>query len=621
MAALHKITTLPQMSIAISLDGQYLGPVYTEYRINASYKELPKHLIEAVVAAEDKRFFFHKGFDPIALLRAFWKNLKNFSIVQGGSTITQQLARIAVLRSNKKTLKRKLIELLTAIKIERIATKDEILETYLNAVYLGRNIFGVKTASLEYFGKNVSELDLNESAYLAGLIQAPNKYYQSEELSNKRKNKVLELMHKNNFIKKEELVKYKTSNVNHFSFREYSTSNRINYYLDYVKKYLLENHFDFFPYKRMVIKTSFERIFQDAIDQAMNEIAKDNEQKICCLIIDKNDGGVKAIGSGMAPGYEYFNVAINGYLQPGSTLKPFILAEALKQGFSLESKFESKKLCIDLGGGRKWEVKNFNDIYRGKISLAEALIYSDNTVFAQLVLQLDINRLKEFLKAVGIDIGIPTPALATGCTSKGISPLQIAAAYTVFSNKGYYLPPNPIIELKTITGEKLFESKVSPRHAIENIIASEIDEVLKRVAIEGTGIFEKITVPNLRAKTGTTATDSWYVSYDDKYHLLTWVGEKSKYECNNGEQDHDKFQQQVEKIQPIKKETACEIRKPEKAITAKLLAERIWKYLMTKNNLSEFFEIAKGIDKLNSAQAAELEEYFMPWGKYGEIHR
>jgi len=209
MAALHKITTLPQMSIAISLDGQYLGPVYTEYRINASYKELPKHLIEAVVAAEDKRFFSHKGFDPIALSRAFWKNLKNFSIVQGGSTITQQLARIAILRSNKKTLKRKLIELLTAIKIERIATKDEILETYLNAVYLGRNIFGVKTASLEYFGKNVSELDLNESAYLAGLIQAPNKYYQSEELSNKRKNKVLELMHKNNFINKKDVIKHK----------------------------------------------------------------------------------------------------------------------------------------------------------------------------------------------------------------------------------------------------------------------------------------------------------------------------------------------------------------------------------------------------------------------------
>lgn len=612
MTVLHKIVKLPQVSMAISFDGKCLGRLYTEYRINTSYKELPRHLLDAVVSAEDKRFFSHKGFDLIALLRAFWKNLKNLSIVQGGSTITQQLSRIAILHSNKRTLKRKFLELLTAIKIERTFVKKEILEAYLNAIYLGHNIFGVKIAAWEYFGKNVSELELNESAYLAGLIRAPNRYLQAEKLATQRKNKVLKLMYKNSFINEEEFIKHKAFSVKPLCPQ---IPFEFNYYLDYVKKYLLKNHHDLFPFRQMVVKTTFDRNCQAAIDQTIKEITSNNrEQKICCLILDKNDGGVKAIRIGTDCKSEYFNIAINGYLQPGSIIKPFILAEALNQGFSLESKFESKKLCVDLAGWKKWEVKNFNDIYRGRISLAEALIYSDNTVFAQLILHLDFNKLKVFLKKVGIDAGIITPAIATGATSRGISPLQIVAAFTVFSNKGYYLPPTPIIELQSITGEKLFNSKIAPCYVLDYNIAGEVDDVLKRVTKEGTGIFKKINVSNLRAKTGTTNSDSWYVSYDDKYHLLTWVGKNQVDDCNKNEQGH------ILLPQPMEKEVDCEIQEPEKAITAKQLAERIWEYLRTKNILGDFLGVAKGIDKLTSTQVTELEGYFMPWGKYGEVY-
>lgn len=616
---LSDLVKLPQFSIAISTDGQPLGFIYTEFRINALNKELPIHLIHAVISAEDKRFYFHKGFDLIALLRASWKNLKNFSIIQGGSTITQQLARVAILRSNKRTLKRKLLELLTAIKIERISTKQEILKTYLNSIYFGNNIYGVKTAAWRYFDKSISDLDLNESAYLAGLIRAPNKYCLSlsEELANKRKEKVLELMHKNNFISKDIFIKHKAHSLKHSYFRKPSSLNYPNangYYLDYVKKYLLKNHADLFPYKQMIIKTSFDIGCQNAIDQTIKEIASNKrEQNICCLIMDKNDGGVKAVTSGIDCESEHFNIAINGYLQPGSTIKPFILAEALNQGFSLDSIFESKKLSIDLSGWNNWQVKNFNDIYRGKISLAEALINSDNTVFVQLMLRLNIDKLRIFLKKLRIDVGILTPALATGATSRGISPLQVAAAYTVFSNKGYYLPPTPIIELKTITGKRLFKSELLPCYVLDQSIASEIDDVLKKVPTEGTGVFINNKVLNLRAKTGTTSSDSWYVSYNDKYHLLTWVREKSNYEYNISEQDY-KLPQSIEK------ENYCKYKNAEKAITAKQLAETIWKYLRTKGLLGDFAEVAKGVDGLNCRQVTELEGYFMPWGKYGEVH-
>lgn len=621
MADFHEMINLPQVSIVTSFDGLYLGPIYTEYRINASYSELPRHLIEAVVSAEDKRFFSHKGFDLIALFRACRENIKHLSIRQGGSTITQQLARNAIIHSNEKTLKRKLLELLVSIRIENIATKEEILEAYLNAIYWGRSIFGVKIAAWEYLGKDLSSLDLNESAYLAGLIRAPNRYLQTEELVNKRKNQVLDLMCVNNFLNKEDLLKYKAINIP-FKTHHALPSRQIiaGYYLDYVKKYLLDNHADHFPLRQMSIATYFDQKCQEAIDRTIEEFAPVIEQqKICCLVTDNNSGGVKAMRSGVDYESEFFNIAVDGYLQPASTLKPFILAEALNQGFSLETKFESRELCIDIPGGQKWQVRNFNDVYRGNISLAEALIYSDNTVFAQLMLHLDWNKLKALLKAVGIDVGIPTPALATGATNKGVSPLQIAAAFTIFSNRGYYLPPTPIMELKTITGEKLFENEVLPRYALENSIADEVDDVLRRVVTEGTGTFNNALIPNLRAKTGTKDSYSWYVSYDDNYHLVTWVGENCQDERDSYGLNHIPPQRIEQGGHFTQKNTTHHGGKQEKAITAKRLSERIWQYLTTKNNLGDFLGVAEGINKFNSTQVSELEGYFMPWGKYGKI--
>jgi penicillin-binding protein 1A len=510
---------------------------------------------------------------------------------------------------------------LVAIKLEKIADKKGILETYLNAIYFGHNIFGVKTAALEYFGKDLSELDLNESAFLAGLIQAPNKYCisQNKELGNKRKNKVLELMHKNNFISRSDLIRNKANSLKPAYSRERSTFNYLStnaYYLDYVKKYLLKNHADLFPFRQMIIRTTFDENCQTAIDKTIEEVALNNKgQKLSCLIMDKNDGGVKALRSGIDYQSECFNIAVNGYLQPGSTIKPFILAQALRQGISLESKFESKKLSVELLGGKRWEVRNFNDIYRGSISMAEALIYSDNSVFAQLISYLDLDALKTFLKEVGIDIGMPTLALATGAICPGISPLQVVAAYTVFSNKGYYLPATPINGIETPSGEKLFRSNLSTRYVLDSTIADEIDDVLRRVPTEGTGNFKNLVIPNLRAKTGTTDTESWYVSYDDKYHLLTWVGEKRSFECDEGEKGY------VSISQSIGKRTENEYsEKTEKAITAKQIAQRIWEYLRTKNKLGDFSVVAKGIEKLNSTKVTELEGYFMPWGEHGKIY-
>jgi len=627
MSNIKNMIKLPQISIAISSDGLYLGTVYTEYRINADYAELPKSLIEAVVSAEDKRFFYHKGFDFIALLRAIWKNLKNFSVIQGGSTITQQLARIAIICSQRRTIKRKLLEILTAIRIERISAKEEILEAYLNAVYFGKNIYGIKTASLAYLDKNVSNLNLNESAYLAGLIRAPNRYLtQNHEIGNNRKNKVLELMYKNKLISKEVLIKNKSKNIIPSHFLK---SNAYNYlisnghYLDYVKKYLLKNHPDLFPCRQMIIRTALDKKCQTAIDRAIEDMDSNNKLKaICCLIIDKNDGRVKALRNALDKKHRCFNIVINGYLQPGSTIKPFILAEALNQGFSLESKFESKKVCIDIAGGKRWEVRNYNEIYRGRISLAEALIHSDNTVFAQLIMQLDIKKLQELLMKVGIDVGIPTPSLATGAINKGVSPMQIAAAYTVFSNGGYYFSPLPVLEASSINGDKLLESRVIPHYVLEKSTANEIDDVLRRVVLEGTGKLDNFAITNLRAKTGTTMTDAWYVSYDNEYHILTWVGEESEGDYNhsrlvcNPYSEASKISREEEAIKPA---SFFDDRKLEKGITAKQLAKRIWEYLKTKGSLGNFYGVAKGIERLDYNQIIELESYFMPWGEYGQV--
>lgn len=613
---MEELIKLPQISSVISSDEQFFGFVFTEYRINASYEDLPKHLIYAVISAEDKRFFSHKGFDPISLLRACWKNAKNRAIVQGGSTITQQLARVAIIRSNKRTLRRKLLELLAAVKLEKTANKKQILEAYLNAIYFGSNKFGVRIAALKYFGKDVSELDLNESAYLAGLIRGPNRYCldRDSELGNVRKDRVLELMHRNKFISKPDFAENKGNNVKLSCLSKHSPPHcpkTDGYYMDYLRKHLLKNYGDIFPSRQMLVKTMFDRKCQDAITKTIRESSYEGQHKICCLILDKSSGGVKALNNGLDYNSEPFNIAISGYLQPGSTIKPFILAQALKQGFSLESKFESKELSMHLFGER-WEVRNFNEIYRGQISLAEALVYSDNTVFAQLAYHLNLDELKTFLKTISIEVGQPTPALAIGAIGGGVSPLQVAAAYTIFSNKGVYLPPTPIIELRSITGERLFESRLFPKYVLDSTIASEIDDVLKRVPVVGTGAFAKYNVPGLRAKTGTTNTESWYVSYDEEYHLVTWVGGKTNFCPSKSEENHLKRENCSRTVEP----SDCDP-KAEKAVTAKQLAERIWKYLRTKTKLSEFCEVAKGIQKLSSSQVSELEGYLMPWGKYG----
>lgn len=609
----EKIIKLPQISLVISNDEKYIGPVYTEYRISAPLKSFPKHLLSAVLSAEDKRFFSHNGFDLIALSRAIWKNFKNFKIIQGGSTITQQLIRIGLLHSNERTLKRKLLELIMAIKIEQILSKEEILEAYLNAIYLGSNVYGMKMAAWEYFRKDVSEINLNEAAYLAGLIRAPNKYRNEKTIL--RKNEVLKLMYKNGYINRDEFVSYSSTVVKPFSFRNF----KFNYTLDYIKNYLLKNHSNLFPFERMLIKTTFDIKRQSGIDQIIEKILSHNNSfLICSLVLDKDNSGIKVIINKPSIEAQYFNIAANGYLQLGSTIKPFILAEALKQGFSLENKFESKKLCIDLSNGEKWEVKNYNNIYRGDISLSDALIYSDNTVFAQLILRMDINKLGEFLKEINLDIGEPRPALAAGASCKGISPLQISAAYTIFANKGYYSSPTPISELRTFEGKMLFKANFSPRFVLDSSIANEIDDLLKRAASEGTGILKEYQNPNLRAKTGTTDTDSWYVSYDDEYIVLTWVKENSKNESIKNSKTIFEVKNLINLKDLFKKESPQK-RNPEKAITAKLLAEKIWKYLKEKNNLSDFFEIAKGIEQLDSTQATELEAFFMPWGKYGKI--
>lgn len=235
------------------------------------------------------------------------------------------------------------------------------------------------------------------------------------------------------------------------------------------------------------------------------------------------------------------------------------------------------------------------------------------------MLHLDLNKLKALLKTVGIDVGIPTPALATGATNKGISPLQIAAAFTIFSNSGYYLPPTPIMELQTITGEKLFENEVLPRYALEKSIADEIDDVLRRVVTEGTGTFTNALIPNLRAKTGTKDSYSWYVSYDDNYHLVIWVGENCQDERDSYGLNHIPPQRIEQGRHFTQKNTTHHGGKQEKAITAKRLSERIWQYLTTKNNLSDFLGVAEGINNFSSAQVSELEGYFMPWEKYGKI--
>jgi len=584
-----KLKNLPQLSAAVTAQGDILGELYIERRLCVSHGSVAPSLIAAVLRAEDKRFFQHHGIDWIAVSRATWRNLRSRALVQGGSTITQQLARSVILRDRRKTLRRKIAEAIVAATIDRAASKLDILESYLNASYFGHGVFGVRLAALTTFGKEPSSLNVHESAYLAGLLQAPQRHCLccNPVSAISRTRKVLALMgRKNNLTPNatEPISAPKPSArfTRRRSFAEAYPSTA-PYFLDWVKQWLLQNVGGHFPARRLIVTTTLTPSAQTAVELACDEVwQRGFRGRLACIVQASGSGAVLAVAGGPRHSEMPFNCVTHARLQPGSLIKPFILAAAIEAGIQPERLFNSAPLEITQANGVIWRVRNFAEVYRGSITLSEALVHSDNSVYVQLALELGMRPLSHILRRVGLNPPHLTPAIATGAIAPGLSPLTLADAYGVFTSGGLLYTGTPVLRVMTEHGDNLLDDTSGPRFALAPHVVEKINTILRDVPLRGTGTFNS-PLPGLCAKTGTTTAGAWYASYDHSLRVLTWVDSSSP--------------------TPPRSWT--------KALTAVSLAERIWGLLRRSHlDSSHLHGVMRGVGRFSVKDLLWTETHF-----------
>lgn len=505
-------------------------------RLPIDINKVPKNLQNAFIAAEDNRFYDHIGVDPIGILRAVVTNLTNRGIAQGGSTITQQLAKNAFL-SQDQTLKRKIQEAILALELERKYSKKEILEMYMNQIYFGRGAYGIQTAAHTYFGKDVGDLTLAECAMIAGLPKSPNYYSSSVNEATARKNVVVGQMEKYGYITPSQAEEAKKSSLD---IKQKSTSNTTDetaYFIDYVTQEIAQKYGDDALYKDgLKIYTTLDTDKQHAAVQAMRHLPETHtddqgltQPQGAIISIDPKTGHILAMVGGR--GQDSFNRASMAVRQPGSAFKPFVYMTAMEHDMTPDTIMEDKK--VEYGG---WSPHNADNSYQGRMPLWKALALSVNTVAVQLADKVGPSNVIANAKKLGIttlvEDGSPNDdnlaSAALGGLTKGVTPLEMAAAYGAFANKGVYIKPTAIVKILDRNGNVLEDnsSDMQKTQVMSEKTAYEMTSMLEGVIARGTGTAASIGRP-AAGKTGTTDDnhDAWFIGYTPDIVTAVWVGD------------------------------------------------------------------------------------------------
>ena len=505
-------------------------------RLPIDINKVPKNLQNAFIAAEDNRFYDHIGVDPIGILRAVVTNLTNRGIAQGGSTITQQLAKNAFL-SQDQTLKRKIQEAILALELERKYSKKEILEMYMNQIYFGHGAYGIQTAAHTYFGKDVGDLTLAECAMIAGLPKSPNYYSSSVNEATARKNVVVGQMEKYGYITPSQAEEAKKASLD---IKQKSTSNTTDetaYFIDYVTQEIAQKYGDDALYKDgLKIYTTLDTDKQHAAVQAMRHLPETHtddqgltQPQGAIISIDPKTGHILAMVGGR--GQDSFNRASMAVRQPGSAFKPFVYMTAMEHDMTPDTIVEDKK--VEYGG---WSPHNADNSYQGRMPLWKALALSVNTVAVQLADKVGPSNVIANAKKLGIttlvEDGSPNDdnlaSAALGGLTKGVTPLEMAAAYGAFANKGVYIKPTAIVKILDRNGNVLEDnsSDVQKTQVMSEKTAYEMTSMLEGVIARGTGTAASIGRP-AAGKTGTTDDnhDAWFIGYTPDIVTAVWVGD------------------------------------------------------------------------------------------------
>lgn len=547
-------------------NGELISELYTEKRTWTTYEEFPQHLKNAVLAIEDHTFYHHWGINPKRIAKAFIDNFIKVRFAAGGSTITQQLARTAFL-SQKKTIIRKLKELILALKLEHNFSKNEILEMYLNQIYLGHGTYGMTQAAQAFFSKNTTDLTLSECALLAGLIRSPNYYspIKNYERAIKRRNVVLQRMLELKYITQEEYISAKNELPQIINIPVYSAT--APYFVEYIKEQIQPLFPDEILYQGgLVIKTTLdlkmqkyaEEILTSQIAQLSDIKKSTTEVQGALLALDVKTGGILAMIGGKDFRKSQFNRATQALRQPGSAFKPIVYLAALEHGFTPASIIEDTPLTFVNDGidwrlvgtttdftqiplenfpkktiptdkEKIWQPENYKNKYHGKVLLRQALELSLNSCSIRLIMEVGPNTVIEYARKLGITTPLTnTFSLALGASEVHL--IELVVAYNTFANNGIKTTPYSVIEIRDKFGNLLKEYK-----PIENIVLSQesaylITSLLKGVVENGTGQYAKNLRKICAGKTGTTndCTDAWFIGYTPDITCGVWVGFDTK---------------------------------------------------------------------------------------------
>ena len=525
----------PASSQIYDINGNEIANVHAaENRRPVKISQVPKDLQNAFVAVEDNRFYEHMGVDPRGIMRALWSNVRGQAISEGGSTITQQLAKNAYLTQDR-TLKRKVQEVFLALQLERQYTKQEILELYLNQIYFGQGAYGVQAAAKTYFGKNVEDLDLNECAMLAGIPKSPNYYSPTNNLqaAEERKSVVLDQMEKYGYINASQASKTKKEELKLVKQTKSTETNEASYFIDYVTQKLIDKYGADAVYKDgLKIYTTIDMDMQRAAEAAMKNLPTYNkdgngiEQPQGALVaIDPHNGHVKAMVGGR--GTDQFNRATMAERQPGSAFKPFVFAAALENNFTPNTVINDSPVKIG-----DWEPQNYDRSFSGKVSLREVARNSLNVPTVKIAQKLGIDKPIYYAQEMGITTFVLEGAqndrnLATslGGLTKGVTPLELTSAYGTFANKGIHVDPVVIVKVLDRNGKVLEQAEEKQRSVISENSAAELTSMLQTVIQKGTGTHANIGRP-AAGKTGTTSDyhDAWFVGYTPDLVAGVWIG-------------------------------------------------------------------------------------------------
>jgi penicillin-binding protein 1A len=515
--------------------GNEVGNRGIKHNDSVPLEDMPDHLVKATLATEDRRFYEHFGIDFYGTVRALMTNAKAGGVVQGGSTITQQLAKNLFL-SNERTIERKINEAFLALWLETRLSKNEILKLYLDRAYLGGGAVGVDAAALYYFGKSVRDVTLAEAAMLAGLFKAPSKFSPLANLpaARARANVVLDNLVDNGFMTEGQVYGARRNPATPIDRTEEDAP---NYYLDWAFDEM-RKLVDTFPKSvnerffvvRTALDSNLQRYAQHTIESALRQYGHDYGASQSATVIADLEGAVRAMVGGRDYGESQFNRAVDALRQPGSSFKPYVYATALANGFKPSSVVVDSPVCIG-----NWCPHNYSGGYSGSMTLINAITHSINVIPVKLSIALGDGNAKlgrakiiQTARNFGIYTPLPdTPSLPIGADEVNV--LEHAVAYATFPNLGKAVAPHAALEVRTGTGELVWRfdrDGKRPEQVISPQVALDMITMMNSVVENGTGKRAQLDGIKVAGKTGTTNgwRDAWFVGYTGNFAGAVWMG-------------------------------------------------------------------------------------------------